>query len=140
MARPQRLPGPGAQTLHPARLSRLRLRRPSSSLHALLHPTATPALHVCASAPGGADQASTEKRTANRRVALPDGTSLNLGAPPKPCRHEDFKTARYLNKIRRLHEKNRKRKLVALGVSPAQRRRRDSLWPLRGQGRRDACP
>src|SRR5215813_13045937 len=26
------------------------------------------------------------------------------------------------------------------GVPPAQRRRRDHLWPLRGQGRRDACP
>ncbi len=26
------------------------------------------------------------------------------------------------------------------GVSPAQRRRRVPVWPLRGQGRRDACP
>ena len=99
VARPQRFLGPGAQTLHPASVSRLRSRLQSSRLFTVLHKTGAPTMYVRAKKLGSPDQASSKKRPANRRVALPDWTGPHPGPPPKPRRHEDFKRVRYLNKV-----------------------------------------
>src|ERR1039457_1538978 len=69
LARPQRLLGPGAQTLHPPGLPGLCARGQTSGLFAFLHQKRTPAMYVRADTLGFPAPAGAQKWAAHGRIA-----------------------------------------------------------------------
>src|SRR5882762_646409 len=106
LAGPQRLFGPGLQTLHSQKLSRLRPRRQAPSLDPLLPGQRPAPLHVCATTLSEDPSPSAAQRQKTRRITLQNGARTDKISPPATrCPQEIIKTS--------------PQKLVALGETPA---------------------